>query len=78
VLLASISVGRTLLGLVLITAFSLGLAATLVAVGALAIRSQRIAARRLPARLMRLTPIISASLITVVGLALTARGITSL
>jgi ABC-type nickel/cobalt efflux system permease component RcnA len=78
VLLGSISIGRTLLGLVLIAGFSLGLAATLVGVGAVAIRSQRIAARRLPARLMRLTPIASASIIAVVGFALTARGIVGL
>jgi len=75
VLLGSVSIGRTALGLVLIAAFSLGLAGSLVGVGALAIRARHMATGRLPAGLMRLAPVVSASCIALVGLALTARGL---
>jgi nickel/cobalt exporter len=75
VLLGSVSIGRTALGLVLIAAFSVGLAASLVAVGVLAIRARHVATGRLPARLMRLAPVVSAGCIALVGLALTARGL---
>jgi ABC-type nickel/cobalt efflux system permease component RcnA len=73
-LLGSVSIGRTALGLVLIAGFSVGLAVSLVAVGALAIRARHVATGRLPARLMRLAPVVSAGCIALVGLALTARG----
>jgi nickel/cobalt transporter (NicO) family protein len=75
VLLGSVSIGRTTLGLVLIAAFSLGLAASLVAVGALAIRARHVATGRLPARVMRLAPVVSAGCIALVGAVLTARGL---
>ncbi len=75
VLLGSVSLGRTALGLALIAAFSVGLAASLVSVGALAVRARYLATGRLPARLMRLAPIVSASCIVVLGVALTARGL---
>ena len=74
VLLGSVAIGRTALGLVLIAAFSAGLAASLVAVGVLAIRARRVATGRLPAGLVRLAPVVSAGCIAVVGLALTAAG----
>jgi nickel/cobalt exporter len=75
VLLGSVSIGRTWLGLVLIAAFSAGLAASLVAVGAVAIRARHAATGRLPARLMELAPVLSAGCIAVVGVLLTARGL---
>jgi ABC-type nickel/cobalt efflux system permease component RcnA len=75
VLLGSVSIGRTALGLVLIAAFSVGLAASLVAVGVLAIRARQFATGRLPAGLMRLAPVVSAGCIALVGVALTARGL---
>jgi nickel/cobalt exporter len=75
VLLGSVSIGRPGLGLVLIAAFSLGLAASLIAVGAVAIRARDIATGRLPARLMRLAPVVSAGCIALAGVALTARGL---
>jgi nickel/cobalt exporter len=78
VLLGSVSIGRTALGLGLIAAFSIGLAASLVAVGALAIRARDIATGRLPARLIRLTPVVSAGCIALVGLVLTTKGIVEL
>jgi nickel/cobalt transporter (NicO) family protein len=74
-LLGSISIGRTAIGLVLIAGFSVGLAVSLVAVGALAIRARHVATGRLPARVMRLAPVVSAGCIALVGLALTARGL---
>jgi ABC-type nickel/cobalt efflux system permease component RcnA len=78
VLLGSVSLGRTALGLLLIAAFSVGLAASLVAVGALAIRARGLADGRVPAGLLRLAPVGSAALIAAVGLALTARGLIGL
>jgi nickel/cobalt exporter len=75
VLLGSVSIGRTGLGLALIAAFSLGLAASLIAVGAVAIRARDMATGRLPARLMRLAPVVSAGCIALAGVALTARGL---
>jgi ABC-type nickel/cobalt efflux system permease component RcnA len=78
VLLGSVSIGRTALGLVLIAAFSIGLAASLVAVGAVAIRARHLATGRLPARLMRLAPVASAGCIALVGLLLTTRGLVQL
>jgi ABC-type nickel/cobalt efflux system permease component RcnA len=73
-----VAIGRTALGLVLIAAFSTGLAASLVAVGAVAIRARRLATGRLPARLMRLAPVVSAGCVAMVGLLLTTRGIVQL
>jgi ABC-type nickel/cobalt efflux system permease component RcnA len=78
VLLGSVSIGRTALGLVLIAAFSVGLAASLVAVGALALRARHLATGRLPAGLMRLAPVVSAGCIALVGLLLTTRGLVQL
>jgi len=75
VLLGSVSIGRTALGLVLIAAFSVGLAASLIAVGAVAIRARDMATGRLPAGLLRLAPVVSAGCIALVGIALTARGL---
>jgi ABC-type nickel/cobalt efflux system permease component RcnA len=78
VLLGSVAIGRAALGLVLIAAFSAGLAASLVAVGVLAIRARHVATGRLPAGLMRLAPVLSAGCIALVGLALTGRGLLQL
>jgi len=75
VLLGSVSIGRTGLGLVLIAAFSLGLAASLIAVGAVTIRARDMASSRLPAGLVRLAPVVSAGCIALAGVALTARGL---
>ena len=75
VLLGSVAIGRAALGLVLIAAFSAGLAASLVAVGVLAIRARHVATGRLPTGLMRLAPVVSAACIALVGLALTGRGL---
>lgn len=74
VLLGSISLGRTALGLVLIAAFSLGLAGSLVLVGALAVRVRHLASRRVPNGIMRFAPVASAGGIATIGLVLTIRG----
>jgi nickel/cobalt transporter (NicO) family protein len=77
-LLASVSLGRTALGLVLIAAFSVGLAISLAGIGAMAIRVRTIAEGRLSARAMRLAPVVSAGCITAMGLVLTVRGVLAL
>ena len=78
VLLASVSLGRTALGLVLIGAFSAGLAIALVGVGVLTLRARDLAERRLTNRLARMLPIASAGAIAAMGLFLTVRGATQL
>jgi nickel/cobalt transporter (NicO) family protein len=77
-LLASVSLGRTALGLALIAAFSVGLATSLAAVGALAVRARTLAEGTLPARVMRLAPVVSAGCIATVGVVLTVRGFLTL
>ena len=74
VLLASMSVGRTMLGLILIAAFSAGLAGALVVVGALTLRARDLAATRLSSRAARLLPIGSAAAIASMGMFLTVQG----
>jgi ABC-type nickel/cobalt efflux system permease component RcnA len=78
VLLAAVSLGRTALGLALIGAFSLGLAAALIGVGVLTLRARDVAERRLSDRAARLMPVGSAAAIVAMGLFLTVRGVTQL
>jgi ABC-type nickel/cobalt efflux system permease component RcnA len=78
VLLASLALDRLAYGLALIGAFSLGLAAALVAVGLLALRARNVVSRRMSARVARAVPVISACAIVVVGLVLTLRASTQL
>jgi ABC-type nickel/cobalt efflux system permease component RcnA len=74
VLLASVSLGRTPLGLALIAAFSLGLAGALIGVGIVTVRARDLAERRLTARALRLLPVASAVAIAGMGIFLTIRG----
>ena len=74
VLLASVAIHRVAYGLVLIAAFSLGLASALVAVGILALRTRDAFAHRLSTRLGRLVPVASAAVIAVLGLVLAVNG----
>ena len=74
VLLASVSLGRTFLGLVLIAAFSLGLAGALIGFGILTLKARDLAERRFTARAARLLPLASAGAIAAMGLFLTVRG----
>jgi ABC-type nickel/cobalt efflux system permease component RcnA len=75
VLLGAISIGRAALGLLLIAAFSLGLAASLVLVGAIAVRIGRLGRSRLPAGIVRWAPVASAASIAMLGLVVAARGL---
>ncbi|WP_448613418.1 hypothetical protein [Modestobacter sp. URMC 112] len=83
VLLASIGLGRTAFGVVLVLAYGLGMAGTLTAVGLLLVRLRgRLARRaaglssgRLLGRVALAAPVLTAALVLVVGVALAARGI---
>jgi nickel/cobalt exporter len=74
VLLASVSLGRTALGLALIAAFSLGLAAALIGVGILTVHARDLAERRSTDLAARVLPMASAAAIAGMGLFLTVRG----
>ena len=76
VLLAAISQHEVALGLLMITAFSLGLAATLTGLGLIVVNARKVTARlRISPRLVAALPPLSALLIVGVGLVLTARAI---
>jgi nickel/cobalt exporter len=72
VLLGAVAQHQIALGLVLITAFSLGLAATLTGLGILVVRAARVP---LPPRAAALVPALSAALIVIVGLVMTAKAL---
>jgi nickel/cobalt exporter len=76
VLLAAISQHEVALGLLLITVFSLGLAATLTALGLVVVSARKLIPRRLAAgRLATALPAVSALLIVGVGFVLTAKAV---
>jgi ABC-type nickel/cobalt efflux system permease component RcnA len=76
VLLAAISLHRVGYGLVLILAFSLGLAAAMTAVGFAAVSARRFLRRKsFERRIVGALPAASAALILALGLAMTARSI---
>jgi ABC-type nickel/cobalt efflux system permease component RcnA len=74
VLLGAVAQHQLALGLVLIVAFSTGLAATLTALGLLVVKAARLPA---PPRLATILPAVSAVAIVVVGVVLTVRAIPS-
>jgi nickel/cobalt exporter len=79
VLLGAISQHRLALGLVLIVAFSAGLAATLTGLGIAVVKASRALARlRVPGRLAGAAPAVSAALIVVIGAVLTAQAVPQL
>ncbi len=79
VLLGAVAQHRIGLGLVLIVAFSAGLAATLSALGIAVVHAGRLLSRLpVPGALARAIPAVSAALIVVVGLALTAQAVPQL
>jgi ABC-type nickel/cobalt efflux system permease component RcnA len=79
VLLGAISQHQVGLGLVLITAFSLGLAGTMTAIGLLVVYARKALARLdFSSRLARALPAASALAIVVVGCILTARAVPGL
>ena len=76
VLLSAIALHRVGLGLALIVAFSLGLAATITAIGLVAVFARRTFSRlSLDGPLVRALPAASAALILAVGLVITARAL---
>jgi ABC-type nickel/cobalt efflux system permease component RcnA len=82
VLLAAIGLGRTAFGVLLVVCYGLGMAATLTAVGLLLVhlrgRLDDHLNRRFDgtaARLARIAPLVTAALVLLVGLGLTARGL---
>jgi ABC-type nickel/cobalt efflux system permease component RcnA len=76
VLLAAISQHEVALGLLLITAFSLGLAGTLSALGLAVVRARRLLPRLgVSSRVAAALPAISALLIVAVGCLLTVRAV---
>jgi ABC-type nickel/cobalt efflux system permease component RcnA len=79
VLLAAISLHRVGFGLLLIVAFSIGLAATISAIGLVAVCAKRMFTRMsFDGRLVRLLPAASALVILVAGVVMTARALPSL
>jgi ABC-type nickel/cobalt efflux system permease component RcnA len=72
VLLGAVAQHQVGLGLMLITAFSLGLAATLTSLGILVVRAARVP---LPPRAAAVIPVVSAALIVVVGIVMTAKAL---
>ena len=76
VLLSAIALHRIGLGLALIVAFSLGLAATITGIGLIAVLARRTFGRfSLEGRVVRMLPAVSAALILAVGILITARAI---
>jgi nickel/cobalt exporter len=77
VLLSTLSLGRVGFGLVLIVAFSLGLAAVLIATGILVVYARRLMARLQGEGLLitRWLPLTSAAVIIVVGLGMTTQAL---
>jgi nickel/cobalt exporter len=76
VLLAAISLHRVGYGLVLIVAFSLGLAGAMTAVGLAAVSARRFLRKKsFDGRVVRALPAVSAALILALGLAMTTRAL---
>jgi ABC-type nickel/cobalt efflux system permease component RcnA len=76
VLLSAIALHRLAFGLALIVAFSVGLAATITGIGLVAVLARRVFARaRFDGPLVRTLPALSASVIVVAGVAITARAL---
>jgi ABC-type nickel/cobalt efflux system permease component RcnA len=76
VLLAAISQHEVALGMLLILAFSLGLAGTLTALGIAVVHARRFVPRRVvTSRVAVLLPALSAVLVIAIGLVLAARAV---
>jgi nickel/cobalt transporter (NicO) family protein len=78
VMLIAIGLGRIGLGLALIVAFSFGLAAVLIAIGVLLVRSKSRLDRlgKPGSRWQRLLPLVSAVIVTLLGAAIVLKGLT--
>jgi ABC-type nickel/cobalt efflux system permease component RcnA len=77
VLLSAIALGRVVLGLALVAAFSIGLAAALAAVGIVVLRARSFTTGRLGGRTARWLPIASAACVVVLGIVLAVRAVAS-
>src|SRR5208337_1011845 len=78
-LLAAVSLNRVGFGIVLVLAFSVGLAAVLTAVGLLFVKGSRLLQRMPQAGTwMRVLPLVSALAILVIGIGLTAEAVTNI
>ena len=75
VLVSAFSLGRPVLGLALIAAFSVGLAATLTAVGLALVLGRGLVQRRAPVVVFDVLPLLGALALTAVGLVVVAQGI---
>ena len=76
VLLSAIALHRVGFGMALIVAFSVGLAATITAIGLLAVLARRAFTRvRFDGRVVRALPAVSAAVIVLVGLGITVRAV---
>jgi nickel/cobalt exporter len=79
VLLSSVALGRLGFGLVLIVAFGLGMAIVLVATGVLLVHAGRLMVRLFPdssrGRISTLVPLVSASIMTLLGVVATFEGL---
>jgi ABC-type nickel/cobalt efflux system permease component RcnA len=76
VMLGAVALGRTAFGLVLVVAFSVGLAATLTAVGLVALHAHRLLDRVPSSRpLFQWIPVASALMVTLLGVTLTVRAL---
>jgi nickel/cobalt transporter (NicO) family protein len=78
VLLSAVSFGRVAFGLSLIAGFSLGLASALIVVGLVTLRARDVVSNRLSSNLGRLLPVLSATVVGMVGVVLTVRGVVQL
>lgn len=82
VMVAAISQGQVLLGMLLIVAFSLGLAGVLIAIGCSLVLGRKIPARQkrlfehpVAVRLVAVLPVVSAVIVTLVGIGLTYQAV---
>ncbi|HJV04274.1 MAG TPA: High-affinity nickel-transporter [Actinomycetota bacterium] len=73
VLVASVTLGRALLGVGIILAFSVGLAATLAGIGMLAVGARELLLRRFWSRAAKVLPVASAAAILLAGMVLVTK-----
>ena len=78
VLLGSVALHRVGFGLSLIVAFSVGLAASLVFVGVVAVRARDVFTARFGAKVGRAIPVAGAAVMFVAGVVLVLRGVAQL
>lgn len=78
VLVSAFALGRTALGLALVAAFSVGLAATLTVVGLALVFGSRALGDRVSERLVRVFPVAGAVALLALGVVLTVQGVRGL